>query len=66
MLALTQILRYSLAEKTVKHKQALYGVMYLVGTIFVLLSLIFELRLQTYVMLAEIITNWIGIIFTIL
>lgn len=35
--------------------------MYMVGSIFVLLSFIFELRLQTYVILAEIITNWVGI-----
>ena len=66
MLALTQLLRYNLAEKTIKYKQVSYGVLYLVGTIFVLLSLIFELRLQTYVVLAEVITNWIGIVFIIL
>jgi len=35
--------------------------MYLVASVFVLLSLIFELRLQTYVLLAEVITNWTGI-----
>jgi hypothetical protein len=35
--------------------------MYLVVSVFVLLSLIFELRLQTYVLLAEVITNWTGI-----
>lgn len=40
-------------------------VLYLITTIFVLLSLIFELRLQTYVALVEIITGWVGIAFII-
>ncbi len=39
---------------------------YLIATVFVLLSLIFELRLQTYVVLAEVITNWTGIVFVVL
>lgn len=40
-------------------------IIYLVTSVFVLLSLIFELRLQTYVLLGEVITNWVGIIFII-
>jgi len=38
---------------------------YLVATIFVILSFVFELRLQTYVVMAELITNSIGLGFII-
>jgi hypothetical protein len=61
MLVLTHLLRWDLARRGVSDKQAKFIVMYLVGSIFVLLSYIFELRLQTYVVLAEVITNWTGI-----
>jgi len=61
MLALTQLLRYLLAKQGVKNKQANYIGLYLVGSVFVMLTLIFELRLQTYVILIEIITNSVGL-----
>jgi hypothetical protein len=66
MIVLTQLLRYTLGAQAVQQKQVKFGVMYLIGSVFVLLSFIFELRLQTYVILAEVITNWTGIIFIIL
>ena len=34
---------------------------YIVSSVFVACSFTFELRLQTYVVLAEVITNWTGI-----
>lgn len=40
-------------------------VLYLFATLFVLMSLIFGLRLQTYIALAEVITGWVGIGFII-
>jgi hypothetical protein len=52
MLALTQTLRYRFASLAVADKQTKFGVVYIVGSVFVLLSFIFELRLQTYVILA--------------
>ena len=66
MLALTQALRYRFASMTISDKQSHYAVIYIVGSVFVLLSFIFELRLQTYVILAEIVTNWVGIGFAVL
>lgn len=61
MLALTQVLRYRFASLAVSDKQTKFAVMYIIGSVFVLLSFIFELRLQTYVILAEVVTNWVGI-----
>lgn len=66
MFGLTQGLRYVLAERAIAHKEGKNIVVYLIATVFVLLSLIFELRLQTYVVLAEVITNWTGIVFVVL
>ena len=40
-------------------------VVYLITTVFVVLSLVFMLRLQTYVLMAEVIINWIGLAFVI-
>lgn len=51
MLCLTQGLRYWMAERAVAEKEVRMVIFYLVATLFVLLSLIFELRLQTYVVL---------------
>jgi hypothetical protein len=66
MLTLTQLLRYHFASRAVADKQSKFAIIYIVGSVFVLLSYIFELRLQTYIILAEVITNWIGIILMIL
>lgn len=66
MLSLTQLLRYHFAGKAVSDRQTNYAVIYIIGSVFVLLSFIFMLRLQTYVILAEVITNWIGICFMVL
>ena len=66
MLSLTQLLRYHFAGKAVSDKLTNYAVIYIIGSVFVLLSFIFMLRLQTYVILAEVITNWIGICFMVL
>lgn len=41
MLSLTQLLRYKLASKTVTDRQTNYAIIYLVGSVFVMLSLIF-------------------------
>lgn len=66
MLALTQVLRYRFAALAIADKQTKFAVIYIVGSVFVLLSFIFELRLQTYVILAEVVTNWVGIVLIIL
>lgn len=66
MLGLTQVLRYRFAGLAVADKQTKFAVVYIVGSVFVLLSLVFELRLQTYVILAEVVTNWVGIVLVIL
>lgn len=36
-------------------------VVYLVASVFVILSYVFQLRLQTYVVMAEVIINWVGL-----
>jgi hypothetical protein len=41
MLALTQALRYTLARKAVADKQSNFAVIYLVGSVFVILSFVF-------------------------
>ena len=61
MLALTQLLRYNLADRAVGEKQSKMVIVYLITTVFVILSFVFMLRLQTYVVMAELITNWIGL-----
>lgn len=61
MLALTQWLRYHLAERAVGENAGKMVVIYLITTLFVILSLIFELSLQTYVLLAELVAGWTGI-----
>ncbi len=66
MLALTQALRYRFAGMAISDKQAHFAIIYIVGSVFVLLSFIFELRLQTYVILAEVVTNWVGIALVVL
>lgn len=66
MLGLTQVLRYRLASLAISDKQARYAIVYMVGSVFVVLSFAFELRLQTYVILAEVVTNWVGIVLVIL
>ncbi len=66
MLSLTQILRYHFASRAVADKLSKYAIIYIVGSVFCLLSFIFELTLQTYVILAEVITNWVGICLIIL
>ena len=58
-------MRYVLAERAVSEKESKMVVVYLVTTVFVILSFVFELRLQTYVVMAELITNWIGLGFVI-
>jgi hypothetical protein len=64
MLGLTQVLRYRFAALAVADRQTKFAVIYIVGSVFALLSFIFELRLQTYVILAEVVTNWVGIVLT--
>jgi hypothetical protein len=66
MLGLTQSLRYRFAALAISDKETKFAVIYIVGSVFVLLSFIFELRLQTYVILAEVVTNWVGIALVIL
>jgi hypothetical protein len=66
MLALTQALRYRFAGMAISDKQTHFAVIYIIGSVFVLLSFIFELRLQTYVILAEVVTNWVGIALVVL
>ena len=61
MLALTQMMRYVLARRGVTDKQGSCILFYLIGSVFILLTYVFELRLQTYVILGEVITNSIGI-----
>jgi hypothetical protein len=61
MLVLTQLLRYVLAERAVGDKEGKMVVVYLVSSVFVILSYVFQLRLQTYVVMAEVIINWVGL-----
>ena len=36
-------------------------VVYLISSVFVILSYVIQLRLQTYVVMAEVIINWVGL-----
>lgn len=62
MMGLTQLMRYNIATKAIHSKQPKYMIIYMVGSLFVILSFIFELSLQTYVTLWEIITNAVGLL----
>lgn len=41
MLSLTQVLRYHFASKTISDKQTKFAIIYIVGSVFTLLSFIF-------------------------
>ena len=66
MVALTQLIKGVLAKRGVTDKTANSVLMFIIGAGFLLLTYIFMLRLQTYVILAEVITNSIAIGLTVL
>ena len=62
---LTQYTRYKIGETAVIQKQPKKMVFYLVSSLFTILFFTFEIRLQTYVLLADFIINWVGIGFIV-
>lgn len=66
MLCFTQLIRYVFAKKSIVDRSSKFVLLYLAATLFVLLSYIFGLALQTYVLLIEVVTNWAGIALAVL
>lgn len=65
LFAATHYMRYRLAKASVSQKQAKKIIMYMVVTVFMIPLYVFQLRLQTYVLLIDWVLNWIGIGLTI-
>ena len=63
--ALMQYLRYKLGESAVAEKEPRKIVFYLISSFFVILVYTFQIRLQTYVLLADFVLSWVGIGFTV-
>lgn len=66
MFILTQVIRYFTVEKGVVDKHPRSIVFYIIMTLFIIPQYVFFLRLQTYVMLIEVVINWIGIAFNVM
>ena len=66
MFILTQVIRYFTVEKGVVDKDPKSIVFYIIMTVFIIPQYVFFLRLQTYVLLIEVVINWIGIAFSIM
>ena len=66
MFILTQVIRYFTVEKGVVDKDPKSIVFYIIMTVFIIPQYVFFLRLQTYVLLVEVVINWIGIAFSIM
>ena len=65
LFAIAQYLRYRLGELAVAVKEPRKVVFYLISSFFVILVYIFQIRLQTYILLTDFVVNWVGIGFTI-
>jgi hypothetical protein len=61
-----QYIRYLIGQGAVREVHPKKVVFYMVINLFIILMYAFQLRLQTYVLLADFIINWIGIAFTLL
>jgi transmembrane protein 216 len=66
MFILTQVIRYFTVEKGVVDKDPKSIIFYIIMTVFIIPQYVFFLRLQTYVLLIEVVINWIGIAFSIM
>ena len=65
LFALSQYLRYNIGQAAVAEKEPRKVLFYLITTFFIALLYVFQIRLQTYVLLADFILSWVGIGFTI-
>ena len=66
MFILTQVIRYFIVEKAILDRYSKSLIFYIVLTLFIIPQYVFFLRLQTYVLLIEVVINWIGIAFNIM
>lgn len=66
MFILTQSIKYLIVEKAILDKHPNSIIFYIVLTIFIIPQYVFFLRLQTYVLLIEVVINWIGIVFNVM
>ena len=63
--ALTHYLRYKIARVCVTLKEPGKAIAFIIVSVCMICLYVFQLRLQTYVMLGDFIINWIGIGLTI-
>ncbi len=63
---LTQVMRYQLLQNGILDKQPSLIMFMMIITVFIIPNYIFFLRLQTYVLLIEVVINSIGIIFNVI
>ena len=66
MFILIQLVRYMIIQKGILDKQPSMIVLYILLTAFVIPIYSFFLRVQTYVLLIEVVINWVGISFNII
>ena len=63
--ALTHYLRYRIAKACITQKVPAKALVFIVVSVCMVCLYVFQLRLQTYVLLGDFILNWIGISITI-
>ena len=63
---LTQVFRYNLLQNGILNKQPSLIMFMIILTVFIIPNYIFFLRLQTYVLLVQLIINSLGIIFNVI
>lgn len=66
MFLITQVIRYFIVEKSILDKSPSAMVFYIILTVLTIPQYVFFLRLQTYVLLIEVVINWVGIGFNIM
>jgi hypothetical protein len=66
MFLLTQIIRYYIIQRGILDNKPKLIIFYIVLIVFIIPQYVFFLRLQTYVLLIEVVINWIGIAFNIM
>lgn len=59
--ALTHYMRYQLAKDSIAQKEPKKIVYYIIITVLMIPLYVFQLRLQTYVVLVDFVLNWVGL-----
>lgn len=59
--ALTHYMRYQLAKDSISQKEPKKIIFYIIITVLLIPLYVFQLRLQTYVVLVDFVLNWVGL-----